>query len=246
MNTFNRVLLVILFLVAIPLCTLVLVIPVPVLETIGAKAQAMADGLSTVSLALRLALGVLLALVVDFILIVLVVLELRRPKAKAIEVEQLTGGQVLVNVNSIADRLQYEVDMLPGVLHTKPKVASKKGGVIVELDVEAAAGINVSESAVPIVELVQDVIENKLGLRMARPPKVQLHTVGYPKAHKVPAAQRAEVRGIRGEVKPGVAVPSVDVVSSEEPVGQEALAEEAREEDSQTEETDQGSGCAEE
>jgi len=200
MNTFNRVLLVVLLLAAILLCTLTLVFPVSVLQTVGVNARAWAERLSTMTVTLRLVLGILAALVLNIVLIVFIILELRRPKPKAIEVEQLAGGQVMVNVGSVADRLRYEVDLLPGVLQTKPRVMSKKGGVVVELDVEAAAGINVAESAVPIVDLVQDVIENKLGLRLARPPKVQLHTVSYPKIQRTLAGPSPEVKGIRHPV----------------------------------------------
>jgi hypothetical protein len=148
----------------------------------------------------------------------LIILELRRPKPKSIEVEQLAGGQVSVNVSTVADRLRYEVNSLPGVLHTRPRITTKKGGVIVELDVEATADINVTESAVPIVSLVQDVVENKLGLRMARPPKVQLRTVGYPKSKKAPTAPRASVVGVRTETTP---TPAVNSSAAEEPVTKE-------------------------
>ncbi|MCJ7738158.1 MAG: hypothetical protein MUQ10_12740 [Anaerolineae bacterium] len=243
MNTFNRMLLVILLLVAIPLCTLVLVFPVPVLQTVGANAQAMAETLSPMDVALRLVLGILAALVLNIILIVFIILELRRPKPKAIEVEQLAGGQVLVNVGSVADRLRYEVDLLPGVLRTKPRVTSKKGGVVVELDVEAAAGLNVSESAVPIVDLVQDVIENKLGLRMARPPKVQLHTVSYPKTHRTLAGQPPEVKGIRRPVTPEPKESCSDTLSLDEPAEKGVPGQDAGEEPPQMTEADELAEC---
>lgn len=230
MNTFNRVLLVVLLLVAISLCTLVLVFPVPVLQTVGTNAQVLAETLSTVTAPLRLVLGILAALVLNIILIVFIILELRRPKRKAIKVEQLAGGQVLVNVGSVADRLRYEVDLLPGVLRTKPLVTSKKGGVVVELGVEAAAGINISESAVLIVERVQDVIENKLGLRMARPPKVQLRTVSYPKTYRTLTAQPLEVKGIRRPVTPEPKESSSDTLSLENPAEKDIPGQDADEE----------------
>jgi len=230
MNTFNRVVMVILFLLAIPLLTLLLVVPVPALQAISAYAAAWARGLSAMSLYIRLFAGVLLSLIVDFVLVLMVVLEVRRKRPKAIEVDQLDGGQVLVNADSVADRLRYEVDLLPGVLRTTPSVGVKKGGVVVDLDVEAAAGINVSDSAQPIVETVQDVVENKLGLRMARPPKVRLHTVGYPKAYKAPLGQApAGAQAAPSAVEPAPSEPP-EPDSSEAPVEAESSASQAGEE----------------
>jgi len=125
-------------------------------------------------------LGILFALTLDVIFVLLIILEVRRPTPKAIRVEQTAGGEVQISVASIADRLKYEVDQLPGVLRTKSKVSAKRGGVVVELDVEMAAGIDVPEKAERIVETARQVMEEKIGLKLARPPKVNLRAVPYP------------------------------------------------------------------
>jgi hypothetical protein len=123
--------------------------------------------------------GVILAFVVDFILVLLIIMEMRRPKVKFIRVEKAAGGEVQVSVASIVDRLKHEVDALPGVLKVKPHVAGRRGGVAVKLEVDIAAGLDVPVQAGQIVETVRQAVEEKMGLTMAKTPKVNLRTVPY-------------------------------------------------------------------
>jgi len=187
MNSVNRVVLGVLLLVAMVLCTIVLVVPTLILDAVARQSVALVDYLESLQWYARLPLGILFALVLDVIFILLVVLEVRRPAPKAIRVEKTAGGEVLITVASIADRLRYEVDQLSSVLRTKPRVSGKRSGVTVELDVETATGISVPEKAAQIVETARQVVEEKMGLKLARPPKVNLRVVPYPKAPKAPA-----------------------------------------------------------
>jgi hypothetical protein len=183
-NVLNRVLMVLMLLVAMVLCSVVLVFPVPVLNAVAEQAAYLVDLLSGLEWYVSLAIGTVLALVIDAFLAFLIALEVRRPSRKAIRVEKAAGGEVLIGVASIADRIRYEVDQLPGVLRTKPKVSGKRAGVIVELDVEGATTINVPEEAEQIVRVVQRAVEEDMGLKLARVPKVNLRVLPYPKTPK--------------------------------------------------------------
>jgi len=214
MNIVNRVVLVVLLLAAMLLCTTVMVVPVGVFDALARQFDAMADFLDAIRLVVRLPLGILFALVLDIILILLIVLEVRRPARKSIQVEKTAGGEVLIAVDSIADRLRYEIDQLPAVLRTKTAVSGRRGGVVVELDVEMATGINVPEKAEQMVETARQVVEEKMGLKLARPPKVNLRVVSYPKAPKpVPAPPTPSVREERS---PSPLVPDTPVEGVEE------------------------------
>jgi len=184
MNAMNRALVVVLLLITMVACTIALVAPGWTLYQITWQSDAAMHSLNRLQPYVRVALGVLCALTLDVILVLLIILEMRRPARKAIRVEQTGGGEVQISVNSIADRLRYEVDQLPGILRTKAKVSSKRGGVVAELDVETAAGTTVPEQAEQIVETAQQVVEEKMGLKLARPPKVNLRAVPYPAAPK--------------------------------------------------------------
>jgi uncharacterized alkaline shock family protein YloU len=193
MNTMNRVLVVTLLLVAIPLCTVALILPATVLGLLEGQLDLIQYALTGVLPWARTLLGVLFAVILDIILILLVVLELRRPSSKAIRVEKESGGEVQVGVSSIAEGLEYEVDQLASVLRSKAAVSAMRGGVLIELDVETAAGVMVPEKASQIVATVQQVVEEQMGLRLARPPKVNLHTVPYPTKPKAAASAQPEL-----------------------------------------------------
>jgi hypothetical protein len=194
MNAMNRVLVVILLLIAIPLCTILLVLPLPVLGALEGQLVALVGFLGRLQPLARVLLGVLFALILDVIFMFLIVLEVRRPPSKSIRVEKTAGGEVLISVVSIADRLRYEIDQLPSILRSRPEVSGRRGGVVVELDVETATGVHVPEMAARIVETARQVVEEKMGLRLARPPKVTLRAVPYPRTPGVsrrPAAPLA-------------------------------------------------------
>jgi hypothetical protein len=177
MNTFNRVVLVILLLVAMVLCSFVFVVPVPTLRVLAQQAGGLADFFDRVRPIVRLPIGILLALIVDLVGILLIVLEVRRPAPRSISVEQTTGGEVTLSIASIADQLKAEVNQLPEVLQVKPKVSAKRKGVVVELDAKIAADAGVPGKAERIVETVRRVVEEKMGLKLARAPKVNIEAV---------------------------------------------------------------------
>jgi hypothetical protein len=209
MNVMNRVVMVFLLLVVMALCTLVLIIPVPVLEVIEQQSGLLSDALDGQPVYVLLPTGIVLALVLDFVFAFLIFLEVRRSPRRAIHVEKAAGGEVLVSITSIADRVKYESNQLAGVLRTRPKVSGRRNGVVVELDVETATGISVPEKAEQIVTVAQRVVEEDMGLKLARPPRVNLRVVPYPKGGTAP---------IEGAVSPPVARPEPQPVVEPEPV----------------------------
>jgi len=180
MNTFNRVVLVLLLILAMVLCSLVLIVPLGTLQTIARQAGVWADSLGRVRAVVRLPVGILLALIVDLVGILIIILEVRRPEAKSISVEQAAGGEVTLSVASIADQLKAEIGQLPEILQAKPKVSAKRKGVVVELDAKIEAETGVPSKAERIVETIRRVVEQKMGLKLARPPKVNIEAVRRP------------------------------------------------------------------
>ena len=192
MNTFNRVVLIILLLLAMVLCSLTLVVPLRSLQIISQQAQALADLMGRIRGVVRLPVGILLALIVDLVAVLLIVIEVRRPAAGAIKVEQASGGEVTLSVASIADQLKAELHQLPEIVQAKPKVSAKRRGVFVEVDARISAQSGVPNKAERIVETIRQVVETKMGLKLARPPKVNIEAVrsgaGASRAQEGPAS----------------------------------------------------------
>jgi hypothetical protein len=201
MSTFNRVVIVILLLVAIVICSAFLIVPA-VLDTLVRQLAALNDFLAGLEWYQRIPLGVLFAAALNVVFILLIIFEVRRPAPKAIRVERASGGEVTISVASIADRLKFEIDQLPGVLQVKPRVSARRRGVQVELDVQAAAGINVPATADRVAELAREVVEGKIGLKLARSPKLNIRTVAYPRVPLWRAAPEEEVTATATELAP--------------------------------------------
>lgn len=183
MNTLNRVLIVLGLIAAVFLCTAALVLPaagVPVLESLAGQLERLAELVESLRWYVRIPLAVLFAATLDIVLVLFLILEVRRPRPKFIRVEKAAGGEVNVSMASISDRLNYEVNSLPNVLRVKSKVSSKRKGVVISLDADISAGMDVPMKADQIVERARQVVEEKMGLKMARPPKVNLRAIPYP------------------------------------------------------------------
>ena len=180
MNVVNRIVVVVVLLVLIPVCTMVLIFPQLAIGVLQGQLAALAYALSRLLPWARMLGGILFALTLDIILALLVFVEVRRPARRAIRVEKAAGGEVQISNASISDRLEFEVDQIAGVLRSKAKVSARRRGVIIEVDVEAASGVNVPEKAGQIVETVRGVVEDQMGLKLARKPKVRLRTIPYP------------------------------------------------------------------
>ena len=180
MNTFNRIVMVVSLVVLTVLCCALSVgarwIVPPAAEQMTMWAEALEDA----NLATTIWMGSAIGLAPVLVLALLLVLEVRPRRRRFIRAEKSTGGHVEVSIVSIADRLKHEVNSLPGVLSVKPKVSGRRRGVEVRLDVDMAAGLDVPPQAERIVETVRQVVEERMGLKMATLPKVHVRTVPYP------------------------------------------------------------------
>jgi hypothetical protein len=206
MNTFNRVVVACLLLIGAMLCCVLLVGGKWVLPALADQLGMWADSLDQVQPYVAAGVGAAIAFVVDLVLILLFILEVRPPRRKFIRAEKAAGGEVQVSIASIAERLKHEVGALPGVLSAKPKVLGRRGGVVVYLEVDMAAGLDVTSQAEQIVETARQVVEERMGLKMARLPKVHVRTVAYPHT----AVERR--RPSEPEPAPAPAPPPIQVV----------------------------------
>ncbi len=180
MNVVNRVLVVLWLLIALPLGVAVLVAPIPVLEAIARGAQGLTAWLGTVPGLVRLLLGILFALAWVVICVLLLILELRRPPRRMVRVERVDGGAVQVSLSTVTEHVAYELEQLPGVLRARPRATVRRNAVTVEVDVDMASDVEVPAQAARLVEVIRRVVEEKVGVRLAEPPKVRLRAAPAP------------------------------------------------------------------
>ncbi len=197
MNAFNRIVIVLLLLILIPVLSYFFIVPHVVLGELGAWATAMSQTLWQMNPVMRLAGGIAAAVVVDILFLFLIYLELRRPKKKYIHVQKITGGVATLSVDSIVQQIQYRLDPVEGVIKVKPEVTAKGQKVRVAVDVLVQAGYNLPELASRLVDEVKEVITHDLGLQPAGDPVIRMKVSAPPKGRKpvVPSLPKSEPEG---------------------------------------------------
>ncbi|MGD1995440.1 MAG: alkaline shock response membrane anchor protein AmaP [Anaerolineae bacterium] len=180
MNTFNRVMVVVVVLLAIPIGTAVFVAPIPILGAVGGWMIQVADSLDPVDWYVRLSLGILAALIWLALCISVLVLELRRRQPRTVRLQKVGGGEVEVSLKTVSERIAYDVSQLPNVLRTRPRVSAKRGGVVVKVNVDLKGDSPVPARASQIVETVRRAVEERVGIKLTTPPKVTVHAAPAP------------------------------------------------------------------
>jgi len=215
MNFFNRVIVILGLLITMVLSAIVFVASGPVVQTLLVYLQRIENNLSAMSgprALTRLGGGLLITLVIWAICTALLYLEFRRPKAKTIKVQKVSGGDAELTADSISSRLEYNVDLLQDVVRARPTVSNARHGVKVVLEVETSPEVDVPAKTEEIQTLARDIVENRMGLQLDSVKVVMRHTP-YPK------------KGIFSGRKPEPAAPSVGVDKSAAPPEEEpALA----------------------
>lgn len=169
MNFFNRVVVILSLLVTMVVSAIFFMAPVPVLRTVNPflqKLEANLSNLSTVDRLLQLGGGLVFTFLVWVFCAAILWLEVRRPRARTIKVLKVSGGEAALTVDSIANRLEYNIDQLADVIKVKPSISSGRQGVKVDLELETSPEIEVPMKTEEVQQLTKDIVENRLGLKL--------------------------------------------------------------------------------
>lgn len=191
MNALNRVVVVLMILVAIPVCSVLLITPLELAGLLRIASETAVETLSQIRPEIRYGVGILLALIVDALLILWLLFEVRPPR-RIVRVPAVSGATVAVAVDSIRERLKYHLDRLADVIEVHPRVIPHREGLRVELDVLTAPEVEVPRKAEEILQMARVVIEDKMGLRLYGQPVVRIRHAPYPKGGPRPAHPAAQ------------------------------------------------------
>jgi len=180
MNTLNRIWVVVDVLVLLLVCVAVFVAPIPILSAASDALKGFADSLSAVRPVLRFAVGALLAVAWAVVCALFLILELFPRRRRTVRVERVDGGEAEVSLKTVHEHVVYALDKMPGVLRARPSVSARKGGVVIEVEVDIASDMDVPPQASKIVEVVRRIVEEKVGVKLSRPPKVRLRATAAP------------------------------------------------------------------
>ena len=107
-------------------------------------------------------------------------LELRKPKKKTIRVQQVAGGEASISVESIGQRLAYNIDQLPDVIQVSPRISGRSRGVDVELVLETSPDVDVPMKTEEVLQVTREVVEDRMGLKLGK-VEVKIKHAPYPK-----------------------------------------------------------------
>ena len=95
------------------------------------------------------------------------------------EVQEIANGGARVAIDSIVQRLEYNIDRLQDVVSVRPQVKAKGSGVEVLVKLETAPEIDVPMKTEEIVQLTREVIEDQMGLKLHN-VQVEITHAPYP------------------------------------------------------------------
>ena len=188
MNAFNRVVVVLVLLAIMVLSAIFFIVPVPALGTFIPFLQRLETGLAAIPGVLRLLGGLIFTFLIWLFCAALLWLEVRRPRATTIKVQKVSGGQAELAADSIASRLEYNIDKLADVTKVKPIISSGRNGVRVRLELETSPEIEVPMKTEEVQQLTKDIVENRLGLKLES-VRVIIRHAPYPKMEPMPPRQ---------------------------------------------------------
>lgn len=183
MNVFNRVVVILSLLTMMVISAIFFVVPVPVLRAVTPFLQQLETNLAAmtgIDALLRLGGGLLLAFLIWVFCAAILWLEVRRPRAKTIRVRKVSGGEAELTTDSIASRLEYNIDQLADVIKVKPIISPGRKGVRVDLELETSPEIEVPMKTEEVQQLTKEIIENRMGLQLDS-VRVVIRHAPYPK-----------------------------------------------------------------
>jgi hypothetical protein len=113
--------------------------------------------------ALFLAIGAVLLVLAGLLLF----LEVRRPRRLTVRVMRSGGTSVELTTESVERGLEYHIAQVAGIRQVRPVVTSTGRAVKVLLELETDPTAGVSAKSEELIGLTREVIEGKLGLRLA-------------------------------------------------------------------------------
>ncbi len=184
MNVFNRVVVIILLLLIIVATALVAIVPQETLRlaatTFDWLRQGAADYINSSDRLLFASARVIVGGVIVLACLFVIWLELRRPRKRTIRTQKLSGGEAHITVDSIEQRLAYNIDQLPDVVKVNPSISGKARGVDVDMVLETSPDIDVPMKTEEVIEVTREIIVERMGLKMGK-VNVKIKHAPYPK-----------------------------------------------------------------
>jgi len=170
-NTFNRIVVVLLWLLMLAAIGYITIFPdaaftalverLSVAKEMLRVQQEVNDGYFLIG---QVAVGIVAVIVFGGLLW----LELWPHRQRGVRVRTVKGSSVELDTDSIARRLSWHLDQLADVITVFPEVRSRGNAVDIELEVETSPDIDVQMKTDEVVDSTRDIVEEGMGLRLGK------------------------------------------------------------------------------
>ncbi|MCL7454653.1 MAG: alkaline shock response membrane anchor protein AmaP [Anaerolineae bacterium] len=183
MNVFNRIIVVLLLLVIIVLAAVYVIAPGESLRVVAVTADWLQRGTVNYVESDRLLFAgarVIIGGALIILCLLILWLELRRPRRKSIRAQKLEGGEARITIESVEQRLEYNIDQLPDVIKVSPQVTGRTRGVDVDLLLETSPEVDIPMKTEEVLQVTREVIVERMGLKLGK-VQVKIKHAPYPK-----------------------------------------------------------------
>jgi hypothetical protein len=183
MNVLNRLVVILLVLIIIILTAVIVIVPKQSFDVAGNFSDWLHDNTDTYlkdDWALFAAGRVIIGGAVVLLCLFLLWLELRRPKKKSVRVQKLAGGEAHITIDSIEQRLAYNIDQLPDVVKVTPRITGRSRGVDIDLLLETTPDIDVPMKTEEVLQVTREVVGERMGLKLGK-VTVKIKHAAFPK-----------------------------------------------------------------
>jgi uncharacterized alkaline shock family protein YloU len=95
--------------------------------------------------------------------------EVRPEGRRGVLLSEVKGGKAELSTDTIASRIKETVEALPDVVRSTPMVVSRGSYVDVRMDIIASPGTDVSAKASEVVQVVRNLAEKELRIKITNP-----------------------------------------------------------------------------
>lgn len=184
MNVFNRVLMTVVILLAILIVVILAVAPLRSFDVLATFFRNVSTSVTTYQAAhwpIFATAQVILGGGLFILGIALLWAEFRSPRRKMIRAQKLAGGESHIAVDSITQRLAYNLDQLPDVVSAAPRVVGySRGAVDLEVLLETAPEIDVPMKSGEVMQVTKEIVQDRMGLKLGK-VQIKIKHAPYPK-----------------------------------------------------------------
>lgn len=114
-------------------------------------------------------------LILILMAVIVIIFEVAPPGTESLKIERVGGGEAHIGTEEVAHWLEEELQTMPQLKQVQARVVARGRKAEVSLDLHVGAEADLSTTTEEVCRSARQLIEERVGVALARPPQVQLH-----------------------------------------------------------------------